>query len=195
MEKQSHSILILPIRVKKYVVGLENSALNHTANKQSDKADATITLSRASLNDVLLGNGTFEEKVQAGDIKVVGNNAKVKELISMLDTFEFWFNIVTPVKIYCFLIAHIFLAIDKVNFLLCLMGWDNMKLKYWKTKKTFIDEKGDVYFRKEIEGNIRWYKYDFVDIPIINSKKSDLLEEEYKRISGKYSNSSTKKND
>ena len=72
---------------------------------------------------------------------------------------------------------------------------DNMKLKYWKTKNTFIDEKGDVYFRKEIEGNIRWYKCDFVDIPIINTRNSDLLEEEYKRISGKYSNSSTKKND
>lgn len=72
---------------------------------------------------------------------------------------------------------------------------DNMKLKYWKTKNTFIDEKGDVYFRKEIEGDIRWYKCDFVDIPIISTKNSELLEEEYKRISGKYSHSSTKKND
>lgn len=75
------------------------------------------------------------------------------------------------------------------------MGSDNIKLKNWKTKNTFIDEKGDVYFRKEIEGKVRWYKYDFVDIPIIDSKTSDLLEEEYKRISGKYSNSDTKKND
>ena len=77
------------------------------------------------------------------------------------------------------------------------MGSDNMKLKNWKTKKTFIDERGDVYFRKDkdIKDNIRWYKCDFVDIPIIDSKTSDLLEEEYKRISGKYSNSFTKKND
>jgi len=77
------------------------------------------------------------------------------------------------------------------------MGSDNMKLKNWKTKKTFIDERGDVYFRKDkdIKDNIRCYKYDFVDIPIIDSKTSDLLEEEYKRISGEYSNSFTKKND
>ncbi|TFG74722.1 MAG: hypothetical protein E4H21_10330 [Thermodesulfobacteriales bacterium] len=70
-----------------------------------------------------------------------------------------------------------------------------MKLKNWKTKRTFIDERGDVYLRKDIEGNLRWYKCDFVDIPIIDSKTSDLLEEEYKRISGKNSNSFTKKND
>ena len=71
-----------------------------------------------------------------------------------------------------------------------------MKLKNWKTKNTFIDERGDVYFRKDkdITDNIRWFKCDFVDIPIIDSKTSDLLEEEYKRISGKYSNSFTKKN-
>lgn len=74
---------------------------------------------------------------------------------------------------------------------------DNMKLKNWKTKKTFIDERGDVYFRKDkdIKDNIRWYKCDFVDIPVIDSKTSDLLEEEYKRIAEKYSNSFTKKND
>ncbi len=75
------------------------------------------------------------------------------------------------------------------------IGPDNMKLKNWKTKRTFIDERGDVYLRKDIEGNLRWYKCDFVDIPIIDSKTSDLLEEEYKRISGKNSNSFTKKND
>ena len=75
------------------------------------------------------------------------------------------------------------------------IGPDNMKLKNWKTKRTFIDERGDVYLRKDIEGNLRWYKCDFVDSPIIDSKTSDLLEEEYKRISGKNSNSFTKKND
>jgi hypothetical protein len=75
------------------------------------------------------------------------------------------------------------------------MGSDNMKLKNWKTKRTFIDERGDVYLRKHIKGDIRWYKCDFVDIPIMDSKTSDLFEEEYKRISGEYSNSFTKKND
>lgn len=66
---------------------------------------------------------------------------------------------------------------------------DNIKLKRWKTKRTYIDEEGNVYVRKEIEGSIRWYKCDFVDIPIIDSRTSDSLEDEYKKISEKYSNS------
>jgi len=70
---------------------------------------------------------------------------------------------------------------------------DNIKLKRWKTKRTFIDEEGNVYVRKEIEGSIQWYKCDFVDIPIIDPRTSDSLEDEYKRISGKYSNFHTDK--
>lgn len=72
-----------------------------------------------------------------------------------------------------------------------------MKLQNWKTKRTFIDERGDVYLRKDkdIIDNIRWFKCDFVDIPIIDPKTSDLLEAEYKRISGEYSNSVTIKTD
>ena len=31
-----------------------------------------------------------------GDVKVTGNQAKLEEVVSYLDTFEFWFNIVTP---------------------------------------------------------------------------------------------------
>jgi hypothetical protein len=69
------------------------------------------------------------------------------------------------------------------------MGLDNIKLKSWKTKRTFIDEEGNVYVRKEIEGSIRWYKCDFVDIPIIDPRTSNSLEDEFNRISAKYSNS------
>ena len=77
------------------------------------------------------------------------------------------------------------------------MGPSNMNLQNWKTKNSFIDERGDVYLRKDkdIIDNIRWFKCDFVDIPIIDPKTSDLLEEEYKRISGEYSNSVTTKTD
>jgi hypothetical protein len=66
------------------------------------------------------------------------------------------------------------------------MGSDIMKLTRWKTSRTFIDERGDIYYRKDkgIIDNIRWFKCDFVDVPIIDSKFSQLLEEEYLRISG-----------
>jgi alkyl sulfatase BDS1-like metallo-beta-lactamase superfamily hydrolase len=80
----------------KYVLGLENSAIHYSKGKQADTADATITLKRETLNDVLLGQGTLNEKIDAGEIKVDGDKAKLDELVSMLDKFAFWFNIVTP---------------------------------------------------------------------------------------------------
>ncbi len=83
---------------EQYVLGLENSAIHYSKNKQVDNADATVTLKRATLNDVLLGQGTLNDKIKSGDIKVDGDQAKLDELVSMLDTFDFWFNIVTPNK-------------------------------------------------------------------------------------------------
>jgi alkyl sulfatase BDS1-like metallo-beta-lactamase superfamily hydrolase len=80
----------------KYVLGLENSAIHYSKGKQADTADATITLKRETLNDVLLGQGTLNEKIDAGEIKVEGDKAKLDELVSTLDNFDFWFNIVTP---------------------------------------------------------------------------------------------------
>lgn len=81
---------------EKYVLGLENSAIHYSKGKQSNSADATITLKRETLNDVLLGQATLDDKIKSGEIKVKGNKAKLDELVSMLDKFDFWFNIVTP---------------------------------------------------------------------------------------------------
>ncbi|MFO7298105.1 MAG: alkyl sulfatase C-terminal domain-containing protein [Pseudomonadota bacterium] len=39
---------------------------------------------------------TLADAMSSGDVRVNGNQEKLKELVSYLDTFEFWFNIVTP---------------------------------------------------------------------------------------------------
>jgi alkyl sulfatase BDS1-like metallo-beta-lactamase superfamily hydrolase len=80
----------------KFLVELENGVLNHTAGKTANGADATITLSRGALNNIVLGESTLEKSVSSGDVKVDGDTNKVNQLVAMLDTFEFWFNIVTP---------------------------------------------------------------------------------------------------
>lgn len=80
----------------KYLVELENGVLNNTAGAQADQADATITLTRDNLNKIVLGETTLEQAVTAGDVKIDGDSEKLTQLVSMLDTFEFWFNIVTP---------------------------------------------------------------------------------------------------
>ena len=79
-----------------YLVELENGVLNHTADLQADDADATVTLSRDTLNKIILQQEKLADAISAGAVEIDGDQAKLEEVISYLDTFEFWFNIVTP---------------------------------------------------------------------------------------------------
>ncbi len=82
---------------EQYVLALENGALNHTANKQADRADATISLTRADFDEVILGGKpALEAKTAAGNIKLKGQKEKLGELLTLMDKFDPWFNIVTP---------------------------------------------------------------------------------------------------
>jgi alkyl sulfatase BDS1-like metallo-beta-lactamase superfamily hydrolase len=82
--------------VGQYLLELENGVLNHTADVQADDADATVTLTRDTLNDIILQQTTLAEAISAGDVNVNGEQAKLEDLVSYLDSFEFWFNIATP---------------------------------------------------------------------------------------------------
>ena len=77
-------------------IELENGVLNHTEGRQASNADATVTLSRDTLNKIILQETKLADAISAGDVKVSGNQAKLSEMVSYLDNFEFWFNIVTP---------------------------------------------------------------------------------------------------
>jgi alkyl sulfatase BDS1-like metallo-beta-lactamase superfamily hydrolase len=80
----------------KYLVELENGVLNHTKDRQSNNADATVTLTRDTLNKIILQETKLTDAIGNGEVKVSGNQAKLNEVVSYLDNFEFWFNIVTP---------------------------------------------------------------------------------------------------
>ncbi|QGY31650.1 alkyl/aryl-sulfatase [Pantoea cypripedii] len=80
----------------KYKLELENGVLNHTANAQGQNADATLTLNRDTLNNIILKEETLKQAQDKGEVKISGNPAKVDELLGYMDKFEFWFNIVTP---------------------------------------------------------------------------------------------------
>ncbi len=79
-----------------YVLNLENSALTCVAEKRSDRADASLSLSRATLDEISLRKTTFDAALQSGQIAVSGNRAKVLELLAMLETFPLQFPIVEP---------------------------------------------------------------------------------------------------
>ncbi|MNC82839.1 hypothetical protein D3C75_1365190 [compost metagenome] len=70
--------------------------LNHTPNSEANNADATINLSRDTLNRIVLKEETLQQAKDKGDVKITGDAGKLDEVLGYMDKFNFWFNIVTP---------------------------------------------------------------------------------------------------
>ena len=81
---------------EQYLLSVENGVLNYTKGKQVDKADATLITTRATLDQIALGEARLVDKLATGEAKIEGSQEKLVEFLSLMDTFEFWFNIVTP---------------------------------------------------------------------------------------------------
>jgi alkyl sulfatase BDS1-like metallo-beta-lactamase superfamily hydrolase len=81
---------------ERYLLELSNSVLNHTAERHSEKADASVKMTRKTLNNIILGQTTLKKAADAGDVTVKGNKDSLKQLLSYIEGFDFWFNIVTP---------------------------------------------------------------------------------------------------
>ncbi|KGD64337.1 beta-lactamase domain-containing protein [Alcanivorax nanhaiticus] len=80
----------------KVTIYLGNGVLNYTLGKTADDADVSITTTRGTLNQVNLGKTTFSDAIENGDVSIEGDGELLKSFSSSLDSFEFWFNIVTP---------------------------------------------------------------------------------------------------
>ncbi|MEZ8341196.1 alkyl/aryl-sulfatase [Vibrio cyclitrophicus] len=80
---------------EKYSLYVENSVLNHTT-KLAEQPDVSLVLTKATLDDVQLGNITLEKAIADGQINLEGDPQVLKDFVGMLDNFNFWFNIVTP---------------------------------------------------------------------------------------------------
>ena len=79
----------------RFVLRLENSALTH-AKGASDVADATLHLDRITFDDLVLQRLSISDAINAGRIKADGKAARFDELMSLMDSFERMFEIVTP---------------------------------------------------------------------------------------------------
>jgi alkyl sulfatase BDS1-like metallo-beta-lactamase superfamily hydrolase len=79
-----------------FTLNLENSALTYTGCVQSDNADASFTLTRALLDEVIAKQTSFPEAVAAGKVKFTGNAMKLAELMGLMDEFPRMFEIVEP---------------------------------------------------------------------------------------------------
>jgi alkyl sulfatase BDS1-like metallo-beta-lactamase superfamily hydrolase len=79
-----------------YVTTLSNSALTYLADRASDRADATVTLEREVLTQLILHQTSLNDALQEGLIGVERDSARVAELFSLLDDFGPMFEIVEP---------------------------------------------------------------------------------------------------
>jgi alkyl sulfatase BDS1-like metallo-beta-lactamase superfamily hydrolase len=81
---------------EQYALNLSNAALTYRVDYLAPDADLSVTLTRAALDNITLGESTFEDEVAAGAIALDGDEALLAELIAMLDTFTPDFPMVTP---------------------------------------------------------------------------------------------------
>jgi alkyl sulfatase BDS1-like metallo-beta-lactamase superfamily hydrolase len=82
---------------EKFVLNLENSALTHLSGQEDPNADVSLTLTRATFDQIILKQRTFIGATLTGDVKISGNPLKLREFTAMLDEFSPSFPIMEPV--------------------------------------------------------------------------------------------------
>ncbi len=78
------------------VLELTNGSLNHSLDRLDPNADVTVTLARTALDRVIGGATTLPDEARSGEIRVEPDIAPLEELLSMLDRFDMWFNVIEP---------------------------------------------------------------------------------------------------
>jgi len=87
---------ILPDRGDEFVIFVANGVLNYTLGRHADDAQATVTMDRVVLDDINLGLTTIDAAISNGLVTIEGDADRFTEFLSLLDSFDFWFDIVTP---------------------------------------------------------------------------------------------------
>jgi alkyl sulfatase BDS1-like metallo-beta-lactamase superfamily hydrolase len=82
-----------------FVLMLENCALTYIAGAQAAAADASFTLSRGTLDEVIARQTSFPEAIASGKIKLTGNATRLAELMALMDEFPRMFEIVEPKRV------------------------------------------------------------------------------------------------
>jgi alkyl sulfatase BDS1-like metallo-beta-lactamase superfamily hydrolase len=79
-----------------YALTLQNTALTWSRGAPAPEADASLTLTRATLDVIVLKQISFPDAVKSGRITLEGDATKPGELLSLFDEFKPMFAIVSP---------------------------------------------------------------------------------------------------
>ena len=82
---------------ERYLLEVENGVLNYTKGAAAEAPTATVTLTRAAM-DAIAARARRRSPTWAPTARSrsTGDAAAVADFLGLLDTFEFWFDIVTP---------------------------------------------------------------------------------------------------
>ncbi len=87
----------LPDTAEEFLLVLENGVLRHRAGRPADdQVQATMTIERSALNELILGRATPEQLLGSGRMTVAGDAAALGQLLGLLDPPDRSFAIVTP---------------------------------------------------------------------------------------------------
>jgi alkyl sulfatase BDS1-like metallo-beta-lactamase superfamily hydrolase len=81
---------------ERWTVTVENGALSAVAGKLSSEAQATVTLTRAAFDAMVLREGDLGELFASGAISIEGDGVKLGELFGLLDDGDSSFPIAMP---------------------------------------------------------------------------------------------------
>ena len=90
--------LVTPDNSEKYLIELSNETLTNIEGHLADDADLTITINRADLETVMMGQKTLAAQIEDGTAKVEGNTEVLDQLASTMITFELGFEILPGTK-------------------------------------------------------------------------------------------------
>jgi len=76
--------------------GVENAAIHYSVGRKHPEPDASLTMTRTMLNEVMMGTTNLAQQIHAGNATLTGDPKKLAGFLLWLDKFEFWFPIVTP---------------------------------------------------------------------------------------------------
>lgn len=88
--------LEFPDTKEKFLLTVKNGVLNYNKDKVGEKVDGSVILNRSVLDNIALGKLKMGNLTESGDVKIDGDAAKFKDMLSNLDTFGFWFKISEP---------------------------------------------------------------------------------------------------
>ncbi|MCP5027609.1 MAG: MBL fold metallo-hydrolase [Actinomycetia bacterium] len=79
-----------------HVLGLRNRALHHTPGRLAADADATITVDRSTLDQIVIGSLPAADAITNGSLTIEGSADALLTVLGNLDRFHRGFPIVTP---------------------------------------------------------------------------------------------------